>query len=146
MLFLAGTLGSGWFVVLEALKNTDYVLTTCGTSPLGPARFGIGTVAGTPSKHGRTQVEEQVGQQQQRHQAGVHPLLVDADSESVQAAMQRLFDASIMLEHSAFRDFVGPLCKLSLEMVSMQGGVDVGAGAGTRVPWMWRRRIFQVRA
>ena len=30
-----------------------------------------------------------------------------------------------------FLDFIGTLCKLSLEMVSMQSGVDVGAGAGT---------------
>jgi hypothetical protein len=52
-----------------------------------------------------------------------------------------------MLEDSAFRDFVGTFCKLSLEMVSMQSGVDVGAGAGTgEVLWMWRRIIFQVRA
>ena len=36
-----------------------------------------------------------------------------------------------MLEDSSFRDFVGALCELSLEMVSMQSGVDVGAVAGT---------------
>ncbi|KAH9961981.1 hypothetical protein BC827DRAFT_1383744 [Russula dissimulans] len=44
------------------------------------------------------------------------------------AAMQRLFDASIMLDHSAFHDFVSALCKLSFEMVSMQSGADVGGG------------------
>ena len=33
-----------------------------------------------------------------------HVLLADVDSESVQAAIQRLFDASTMLEDSAFRD------------------------------------------
>jgi hypothetical protein len=36
-----------------------------------------------------------------------------------------------MLENSAFRGFVGASCKLGSKMVSMQGGVDVGAGAGT---------------
>jgi hypothetical protein len=61
----------------------------------------------------------------------VHPLLADIDSESVQAAIQRLFDAHIMPGDSAFCDLVGALCKLSLEMVSMQSGVDVGAGTGT---------------
>ena len=35
-----------------------------------------------------------------------------------------------MLEDVAFRDFVGALCKLSLEMVSMQSSVDVGSRAG----------------
>jgi hypothetical protein len=60
-----------------------------------------------------------VEQQQQKHQAAAHPLLADVDSESVQAAIQQLFDAIIMLEDSAVRDFVGVLCKLSSEMVSM---------------------------
>lgn len=58
---------------------------------------------------------------------------MDLDPDSVQAAIQRLFDASVILEDSAFHDFVGALCKLSLEMVSMQSGTDVGsasAGAG----------------
>ena len=131
-LFLAGTLGPSWFVVLEALQNADYVLTTRGTAPPGPVPLNTGPVAGTPSKRGGTQIEGQVEQQQQqRHQAAAHPLLADVDPESVQAAIQRLFDASIMLEDSAFHDFVGALCRLSLEMVSMQSGVDVGAGAGT---------------
>jgi hypothetical protein len=129
-LFLAGTLGSSWFAVLESLQNADYVLTTRGTTSPGPAPPGTGVVAGTPSKRGGTQIEGQE-QQQQRHQAAAHPLLADVDSESVQVAIQRLFDASVMLEDSAFRDFVGALCKLSLEMVSMQSGVDVSAGAGT---------------
>jgi hypothetical protein len=51
-----------------------------------------------------------------RHQAAAHP---DVDSESVQVAIQRLFNTSIMLEDT-FCDSVGALCKLSLEMVSMQ--------------------------
>jgi hypothetical protein len=57
---------------------------------------------------------------------------VDVDSGSVQAIImiQQLFDANIMLEDSGSHDFVGTLCKLSLEMVSMQSGVDFGAGAG----------------
>lgn len=131
-LFLAGTLGSSWFAVLEALQNADYVLTTRGTAPPGSAPSSSGTVGGTPSKRGGTQIEGQVEQQQQqRHQAATHLLLTDVDSESVQAAIQRLFDASVMLEDSAFHDFVGALCKLSCEMVSMQSGVDVGSGAGT---------------
>jgi hypothetical protein len=38
------------------------------------------------------------------------------------------FDMSIILEDSAFHDFISTLCKLSLEMVSMQSCADVGAG------------------
>jgi len=59
-----------------------------------------------------------------------HPLLEDLDPDSVQAAIQRLFDASVILEDLAFHDFIGALCKLSLEMVSMQSGTNVGFGAG----------------
>jgi hypothetical protein len=49
-----------------------------------------------------------------------HPLLMHIDSESMLAAVQRLFDASKNLEDSAFQDFVTALCKLSSEMVRMQ--------------------------
>ncbi|KAH9955055.1 hypothetical protein BC827DRAFT_1262095 [Russula dissimulans] len=130
--FLAGTLGPSWFAVLEALQNADYVLTTRGTTQLGSVAASTGGAAGTPSKRGAAQAEGQVGigqQQLQQHRQHVaHPLLADADPESVQAAMQRLFDVSIMLDDSAFHDFVGALCKLSFEMVGMQSGADVGNG------------------
>ena len=125
-LFLAGTLGPSWFAVLEALQNADYVLTTRGTAPPGSAPL---SASGTPSKRGMQSEGQVEQQQQQRHQAPAHPLLADVDSESVQAAIQRLFDASVMLEDTAFHDFVGALCKLSCEMVSMQSGVDVGPAA-----------------
>jgi hypothetical protein len=62
---------------------------------------------------GRWNSNDRLGQ---RHQAATHPLLANVNSESVQAAIQRLFDASIMLE-DVFRDFVGASCKLSLETV-----------------------------
>ena len=65
-------------------------------APPGPAPVGIGTVAGTPSKCSRTQIEGQEERQQQRRQTTAHPLLADVDSESVQTAIQRLFDTRIM--------------------------------------------------
>ena len=124
-LFLAGTLGPSWFAVLEALQNADYVLTTRGTAPAS-ASLAVGTAGATPSKRASAQVDgQQLLQQQQRHPSGqqaAHPLLADLDSESLQAAIQRLFDSSKVLEDEAFHDFVGALCKLSVEMVSMQSG------------------------
>ena len=99
--------------MLEVLQNADHVLTTRGT---GLVPLGTGAVAVPPSKRDGTQIEGQVEQQQQqqqqRHQTAAHPLLADVDSESVQAAIQRLFDASILLEDSAFRHFVSALRKL----------------------------------
>ena len=144
-MFLAGTLGSSWFAVLEALQNADYVLTTRGTAPPSSATLGphTGATSGTPSKRGalaegqagggqhQLQQQQQQQQQQQSRQQVAHPLLADLDPESVQAAIQRLFDASIILEDSAFHDFVSALCKLSSEMVSMQSGTNGGSGAGT---------------
>jgi hypothetical protein len=113
-LFLTGTFGSSWFAVLEALQNADYVLTTRGTAPPppGPAPLGIGAVTGAPGKRGGTQTEGQVEQQQQRHQATAHLRPADVDSESIQVAVQGLFDASIMLEDSAFHDFVTHILEL----------------------------------
>ena len=126
-MFLAGTLGPSWFVVLEALQNADYVLTTRGTAPPGSAVLGpsSGVSSGTPAEglSGGAQQQLQYRQQQSRQQAA-HPLLADLDPESVQAAIQRLFDASVILEDFAFHDFIGALCKLSLEMVSMHCGYE----------------------
>ena len=122
-LFLAGTLGPSWFAVLEALQNADYVLTTRGTSTaIGP----IHPVGATPSKRGAAQTDAQHQRPPSRQQPA-HPLLADLDPESVQAAIQRLFDASKMLEDEAFHDFVGALCKLSVEMVGMQSGIGTVA-------------------
>jgi hypothetical protein len=42
------------------------------------------------------------------------PLLSDLDAESVQNAIQRLFDASKNLEDSAFQDFVNALLQAQL--------------------------------
>ncbi|KAH9953498.1 hypothetical protein BC827DRAFT_1159217 [Russula dissimulans] len=107
--FLAGTLGPSWF------------------TPQAQAAAAV-----PRAKRDAAQAECQVGtgqlQLQQQKRQVAHPLLADADPESVQAAMQRLFDASIMLDDSAFHDFVGALCELSFEMVSMQsGGVAEGS-------------------
>ncbi len=132
-LFLAGTLGPSWFAVLEALQNADYVLTTRGTSPVSGHGLAVSAAGATPSKRAVAQADGQHSLQQQQRppsrQQAAHPLLADVDSESVQAAIQRLFDSSKVLEDEAFHDFVGALCKLSVEMVSMQSGIGGTAAA-----------------
>ena len=69
-MFLAGTLGSSWFVALEALQNADHVLTTRGTAPPGSAALGpnTGAISGTPTKRGGTIVEGLAGGGQQQLQ------------------------------------------------------------------------------
>ncbi|KAI0271242.1 hypothetical protein BGY98DRAFT_1100302 [Russula aff. rugulosa BPL654] len=105
-LFLAGTLGSSWFAVLEALQNTAYVPTT------RPAWSGTRWY-----RHGCWYAK----------QTTAHPLLADVDSESVQASIQRLFDTGIMrtLPYAMIWYI------LQVELGDGQSGIDVGAGAGT---------------
>jgi hypothetical protein len=112
--FLAGSLGDGWFEVLEAIQNADYVLTLKGTRGSGK----IGASAMSSRKPSVGTVNTASGQQN----AAKHPLLVDADAESVLSTIQRLFDTTKNMDDAAFRAFVDALCKLSLAMVGMQSG------------------------
>ena len=115
-LFFAGSLGDSWYTVLEALQNADFVLVMMWVKLVRGVVNEIGSVvevlflgveaypSGVPSKH---------------------PLLTDLDVETMQMAIQRLFDSSKNLEDPAFRDFVNALCKLSGEMVNMQSDAGI---------------------
>lgn len=132
-LFLAGSLGESWYPVLEALQNADSVLSLMakssgpqstkkglfGGGPVGPGP-SLGTGGGHSSS--RSVSLSLSGSQSSSGNAPVvrHPLLSDLDVETMQLAVQRLFDSSKNLEDTAFRDFVNALCKLSAEMVGMQ--------------------------
>jgi hypothetical protein len=125
-LFLAGSLGESWFDILEVLQNADYILTAKGLKSPTSRKITHGSVnvstsrsistSSTASSAGAV-TGSNIPASQQTSQ---HALLSDLDSDSVQAAIQRLFDTSKNLEDSAFRDFVNALCKLSGEMVVMQ--------------------------
>ncbi|KAJ7472175.1 hypothetical protein FB451DRAFT_1351838 [Mycena latifolia] len=103
-LFLAGSLGESWFGILEALQNADYVLTSKGAVVPGKRAPGSRAVSGSAVTR--------------------HALLSDLDPEALQAAIQRLFDASKNLEDDAFKHFINALCRLSAEMVGMQTDGD----------------------
>ncbi|KAH9917524.1 uncharacterized protein B0H18DRAFT_1123603, partial [Fomitopsis serialis] len=129
-LFLAGSLGESWFNILEALQNADYVLTVRGTKPTASKRGtlqGTGSAPGSrvsslSSSHSAAQAGAAANQGagQQPQTTARHPLLADLDPESMQHAIQRLFDASKNLDDGAFRHFVSSLCKLSAAMIGMQ--------------------------
>lgn len=119
-LFLAGSLGESWYQILEALQNADYVLTSKGThtgpskrnalSPTLPTRSAsISSIASQSS------IPPPAASQQPKP-----ALLTDLDSETLQSAIQVLFDASKKLEDAAFKNFINALCRLSFEMISMQ--------------------------
>ncbi|KAF8340513.1 uncharacterized protein EI90DRAFT_3279123 [Cantharellus anzutake] len=122
-LFLAGSLGSSWFDVLETLQNAEYVLfvkgpsatrrASTGPSGLSPIKSRTASMTppaaalsvGSPSSHTRSSI------------------MSDIDVESVRAMMNRLFDASKNLDDEAFQFFITALCKLSSEMINMQAGL-----------------------
>ncbi len=129
-LFLAGSLGESWFNILEALQNADYVLTNKGVkgpsgqssnskrNSLGPQAHNTLQASRSVSSSGGGRPLSQIGSPGPHHSK--HPMLAELDADSVDASIQRLFDASKNLEDSAFRDFVGALCRLSASMVGMQ--------------------------
>ena len=119
-LSLAGSLGESWYQILEALQNADYVLTFKGTNT-GPSSKR-GTLSPTLPNSRSASVSSSATQSSvpTAAQASKPSLLSDLDSETLQAAIQRLFDASKNLEDAAFKDFINALCKLSFEMISMQ--------------------------
>ncbi|KAF8345051.1 hypothetical protein F5887DRAFT_1282803 [Amanita rubescens] len=125
-LSLAGSLGESWYQILEALQNADYVLTFKGTNT-GPSKRG--TLSPTLPSSRSASVSSQSSVPTAAAQALKPPILSDLDSETLQAAIQRLFDASKNLEDTAFKDFINALCRLSFEMISMQsesGGFGFG--------------------
>ncbi|CAL1702898.1 unnamed protein product [Somion occarium] len=130
-LFLAGSLGESWFNILEALQNADYVLTSKGAKSasnkrhtLSPGSTQTGRAVSMPVSQTSSQVHPpgtpRPTTPQPQTQSSRHPMLVDADPETLVNAIQRLFDASKNLDDRAFHDFVTALCKLSAAMVGMQ--------------------------
>ncbi|KAI0824392.1 hypothetical protein BC628DRAFT_1379334 [Trametes gibbosa] len=132
-LFLAGSLGESWFDILEALQNADYVLTMKGARSSANKRNTVGPGL-PPSRSVSTsgaspQIASSASGQPPQAPQSRHPLLADLDPESLQHAIQRLFDASKNLDDDAFCDFVKALCKLSAEMIGMQSeGADLVTG------------------
>ncbi|KAG6901567.1 hypothetical protein C0995_010501 [Termitomyces sp. Mi166 len=107
--FLAGSLAESWFGVLEVLQNADYVLTSKGVGPGKRAILSQGATTTSALRDRSASVPR-------------HPLLSDLEPETLQMAIQRLFDASKNLEDNAYKHFVNALCRLSAEMVEMQSG------------------------
>lgn len=112
---LAGSLGSIWFVVFETLQNVDLVtranarnkkrLPTGGgaaPSPLSPLKPALSTSSPVSSPV-----------------SGGTAMLLEYDESTIQAAIAALFAISQTLDDSAFKWFVGGICRLSGEMVGL---------------------------
>ena len=135
-LFFAGSLGDSWYAVLETLQNADLVLVMMSRIGSGGGQgskrnlfsggSGVPGGGGVPSSRSVSSSgpPSHSGNAPPSTAPSKHPLLTDLDVETMQMAIQRVFDSSKNLEDSAFRDFVNALCKLSGEMVNMQSDVD----------------------
>ena len=154
-MFLDGTLGPSWYAVLDVFENADYALKTRGTAPPGSTALSPNTDAasGRPIKRGGAPAEELAGDGQQRQQQeqtrGDRRHIHFLQTLTRRAFRLRYSGFSMRASFSAFRDFVGALCKLGLEMVSMQNGTDVGTRTGTgtaRDLWMQKTILLRVRA
>ena len=121
-LFLAGSLGSSWFSILETLQNADYVLFSKGP----PTRRASASIAAFASKNRVPSAPLPAQSAQGASASSVAPshrpaVLQDLDPVvDVQVLVTRLFDSSKNLDDDAFQTFVAALCKLSAEMVGMQ--------------------------
>ena len=134
-LFFAGSLGDSWYTVLETLQNADFVLMMMSKIGGGQGSKrnlfsgGSGVPGGgiVPSNRSVSNSDPQShsGNSPASVVLSKHPLLMDLDVETMQMAIQRLFDSSKNLEDSAFKDFVSALCKLSGEMVTMHSDVSM---------------------
>lgn len=130
-LFLAGSLGTSWFDIIELFQNADYVLTAKGArwsggsmTAAGKRSSMLGASAGLGAKlrnAGASMTPSPSVSSQPRH-----ALFVELEPETILMTMDKLFDASKSLEDLAFGDFIDALCKLSAAMVGMQSdGVQV---------------------
>src|SRR5712691_3344986 len=108
-MFLGGALSISWIAVLVALQKADYFLTTRDTAPPGSAALGpnTGATSSTPSKHGGMLAEGLAGGDNCNNSSdrgnGRHIHFWQTSTRSVQAAIWRLFDASVILKDSTFR-------------------------------------------
>ncbi|KAK2460493.1 hypothetical protein APHAL10511_007499 [Amanita phalloides] len=119
-LFLAGSLGESWYQILEALQNSDYVLTFKGTNTGPGKRSTLSPTIPTSRSVSMSSASSQSAIPPLASAPPKYSLLSDLDPDTLQAAIQRLFDASKNLEDVAFKYFINALCKLSFEMISMQ--------------------------
>ncbi|KZP00948.1 hypothetical protein CALVIDRAFT_580907 [Calocera viscosa TUFC12733] len=118
VLYLASVLGSSWYDVFDTLQNAEHVL---GFKIAQSGKGGQKTGQADPFSPKPQQTSGRREEPKQRH-----PMLTDLDKDSVNQAIRRLFEASQLLDNTAFSAFVASLCKLSADMVEMQtGAIDV---------------------
>ncbi|EJT47942.1 hypothetical protein A1Q1_03177 [Trichosporon asahii var. asahii CBS 2479] len=100
---LAGSMGPGWHDVLETLQNANYLL----NASRAPRRPNVQSPV-SPSKSPSLEPT-----------APKPDMLQDLDAESIQGAVNELFENTRDLDDAAFTVFVTALCQLSAEVIGM---------------------------
>lgn len=103
---LAPTMGPGWHDVLETLQNANYLLNAGARMP---RRTGNVQSPVSPSKSPSLEPA-----------APKPDILQDLDVESIQGAVNELFENTRDLDDAAFTVFVTALCQLSAEVIGME--------------------------
>lgn len=103
---LAGSMGPGWHDVLETLQNANYLLNAGSRIPRRPPNVQSPV---SPSKSPTLEPP-----------APKPDILQDLDGESIQNAVNELFENSRDLSDEAFTVFVNSLCQLSAEVIGME--------------------------
>ncbi|ORY29654.1 guanine nucleotide exchange factor in Golgi transport N-terminal-domain-containing protein [Naematelia encephala] len=106
---LAGSLGQAWHDVLEVLQNANFLLATKRKELPRRSTMQSPRHVSSPSKdrqHGETE--------ETRPDA-----LSDLDTDSIQAAINSLFDGTRDLSDEAFNIFISALTRLSSEMIGL---------------------------
>lgn len=139
--YLAGSLDSTWFAVFETLQNADFVIrtnasrnkkrSTPAATPATPPRPGSAPMSPTATAAGSAG-----GAGAPPPAAGKIPVLpTEADEQSIQASIAKLFEVSRSLDDDAFKWFVGALCRLNGEMIGIQmseeGVVETSGSSGS---------------
>ncbi|BGP35773.1 Endocytosis and vacuole integrity protein [Rhodotorula toruloides] len=122
--YLAGSLGYSWFCVFETLQNADFVIRATSAWKSAKKRTQAPSTAAhaTPSKGGTGGTA--AGQPASSDQAALPVVPSEVDELAVQQAISKLFEVSSNLDDSAFRQFLGALCRLSGEMIGLQMSED----------------------
>ena len=107
---LASTLGEAWHDVLEILQNANFMLVT--RRPAKPKRNATGQSPQIP--------QSPLLSSSPNDQPDRPVVFEDLDVESIQSAINILFDGSRDLSNEAFMTFINALTRLSSEMIGFE--------------------------
>ena len=107
---LSGSLGDAWHDVLETLQNANFLLAAKRPTPPRRPTIASPTVTSpSPAKSQATDPTDDRGE-----------IFNDLDADSIQSAINVLFDGTKELDNPAFTTFVVALCRLSSEMIGVE--------------------------